>query len=285
MEQSELDAMLRHDEHHWWYRGRRRVLRAALDRAGLPAQVRLLDAGCGSGRTLDDLALRGPVSGVDLSEDAAAAARRRGHDDVRVGPVETLPYADASFDVVTCLDVIEHTEDDGRTLRELLRVTRPGGVLIVTVPAHPWLWSHHDVVNRHYRRYRMSDLRTAAANAGWEVEYDTYFNSLLLAPAAIIRRTERLRRAGAKGQESDLELTSPRLDKLLEAPLAGEAALIAAGARVPFGTSLLATLRAPADRVEDAPATSLQPVTERADPARRVARPVVAFVGRSGAVG
>src|SRR4051812_43170426 len=102
MRQDELAAMLSSDEEHWWYRGRRRVLRAELDRLPLEPGARLLDAGCGSGRTLDELARYGRVSGVDLSPDAVEAARRRGHDDVRVARVEELPFADATFDVVTC---------------------------------------------------------------------------------------------------------------------------------------------------------------------------------------
>src|SRR6185436_14653401 len=90
MKHDELQAMLSHDELHWWYRGRRQVLRAELDRLPLARDARLLDAGCGSGRTLDELARYGRVSGVDLSPEAVAAARRRGHEDVHVGRVEQL---------------------------------------------------------------------------------------------------------------------------------------------------------------------------------------------------
>src|SRR5882757_7940832 len=109
MTSDELQAMLSSDEDHWWYRGRRRVLRAELDRLPLDPDARLLDAGCGSGRTLDELARYGRVSGIDLSPEAVHAARRRGHDDVHVAAVEDLPFADETFDVVTCLDVVEHT--------------------------------------------------------------------------------------------------------------------------------------------------------------------------------
>ncbi len=263
MDDSELQAMLRHDEHHWWYRGRRRVLRAALERCQVPHDARLLDAGCGSGRTLDDLARLGTVSGVDLSPDSVAAARARGHEDVRVAAVEELPFDDATFDVVTCLDVIEHTPDDRRTLTELRRVTRPGGVLIVTVPAHPRLWSGHDVVNRHFRRYRRRDLRAAAVGAGWDLQLDTYFNSLLLGPAAVIRGLQS-RRDPREESASDLELTPPGLDRLLEAPIAAEAALIRAGGRVPFGLSLLAVLRAPVPAVVPQARITAQPVASAA---------------------
>ncbi len=243
MEAHELDAMLTHDERHWWYRGRRRVLRAELDRLLLPERASLLDAGCGSGRTLVELARYGDVAGIDVSPVAVTAARRRGFEDVRLGAVEELPFADESFDVVTCLDVIEHTPDDVRVLRELLRVTRPGGAAIVTVPAHPALWSNHDVVNRHYRRYRRNDLLRAATAAGYGVVCDTYFNMLPLGPAALIRWAQNRRQAPLT--RSDLELTPAFADRLLELPLALEARLVAVGLRVPAGLSLLAVLRRP----------------------------------------
>ncbi|MDX6714556.1 MAG: hypothetical protein QOH30_1114 [Baekduia sp.] len=240
MTQDELQTMLSSDERHWWYRGRRRVLRAQLDRLPLAPGARLLDAGCGSGRTLDELVRYGRVSGIDLSPQAVAAAQRRGHQDVRVGRVEQLPFADGTFDVVTCLDVIEHTPDDRASLAELRRVARPGGLLLVTVPAYQGLWSWHDEVNLHFRRYDSASLRAAAREAGWEVVGDTHFNSLLLAPAAAVRLAQRRRRRHA---HSDLDLTPPRLNGLLELPLRLEARLVAAGTRLPAGLSLLAVLR------------------------------------------
>src|SRR6476659_6475267 len=165
MTDDELRAMLSADESHWWYRGRRRILRAAIERLPLVPGARLLDAGCGSGRTLDELARYGRVSGVDASPDAVAAARSRGHADVRLAPVEALPFAAGAFDVVTCLDVIEHTRDDRAALAELRRVTRPGGLLVATVPAYQALWSWHDEANGHYRRYDSASLRAAARAA------------------------------------------------------------------------------------------------------------------------
>lgn len=238
---SELDAMLAYDEHHWWYRGRRRVMRAILQRLPMPDGARLLDAGCGSGRTLDELRAFGAVSGVDLSPDAVHRARARGHADVSVSRVEALPFPDGTFDLVTCLDVIEHTPDDQATLRELLRVLTPRGRIVVSVPAHPALWSTHDEVNLHHRRYTRAALNAAASGAGLRVLSDTYFNGLLLAPVAAVRWAHRLR--PPHDPRSDLAATSPRLNGLLERPLAFEARLIASGRRVPFGLSLFAVLQ------------------------------------------
>ena len=244
MTHDELAAMLAGDEHHWWYRGRRRILRAELDRLPLRPGTRLLDAGCGSGRTLDELARYGCVSGADLNADAVAAARHRGHRDVHLAAVEALPFADATFDVVTCLDVIEHTPDDRATLAELKRVTRPGGLLLVTVPAYQALWSQHDEVNLHFRRYDRSSLRAASLDAGWDVVGDTHFNGLLLAPAAAVRLAQRHRGTHA---HSDLELTPSSLNGVLELPLRLESRLVAHGTRLPAGLSLLGILRRPAE--------------------------------------
>ena len=188
-----MKATLEVDEHHWWYRGRRRVILAELDRLPLPARAQVLDAGCGSGRTLQELARYGEVRGIELDPEAAELARSRGHGEVRIGRLEELPWEPETFDLITCLDVIEHTPDDRVTLTELRRVTRPGGFLLVTVPAYQALWSYHDEANHHYRRYGRRMLRASAVAAGWRVERMTSFNSVLLAPAAAVRVVQRRR--------------------------------------------------------------------------------------------
>ena len=155
-----------------------------------------------------------------------------------------MPHEDAAFDLVTCLDVVEHMPDDVATFTELFRVTRPGGFLVVTVPAYQLLWSSHDVANQHYRRYRLSTLAAAAEQAGWRLERRTYFNSLLLPPAALVRL---VRRSRTRAEErSDLTLTPGWLNPLLELPLRIEAAVIRAGIRLPAGLSLLAVFAKPA---------------------------------------
>jgi SAM-dependent methyltransferase len=236
--------MLALDERHWWYRGRRSVLNAVLEGVELPAGALLLDAGCGSGRTLDELARLGSsVRGMELNPVGVAAARARGHE-VAEAPVERIPHPDGSFDLVTCLDVIEHTDDDVASLRELHRVTRPGGRLVVTVPAHPRLWSRHDELNGHRRRYTRRSLRAAARAAGWRIERETGFNVAYLVPAALVRLARRGMDEGeGAASSSELDLTPRRLDPLLELPLRAEAALIRRGHDLPPGLSLLVLLR------------------------------------------
>jgi SAM-dependent methyltransferase len=246
MDQALMQATFAVDEHHWWYRGRRRVILAELDRLPLPARAQVLDAGCGSGRTLQELTRYGPVRGIELSAEAAELARGRGHE-VTIGRLEQLPWQDASFDLITCLDVIEHTPDDRVTLQELLRVTRPGGFLLVTVPAYRALWSYHDEANHHYRRYGRRMLRATAQRAGWSVERMTSFNTLLLAPAAAVRLVQR--RRPHNGQSPiDLQAGPAWLNDLLERPLALEASWLGQGHALPAGLSLLAILRRPAAR-------------------------------------
>ncbi len=245
-----MQAMLDVDEHHWWYRGRRAIIRAELDRLPLTtsaAETQVLDAGCGSGRTLDELADYGVVSGIELSPDAAAAARQRDpRFDVRIGRLEELPWDDSTFDLVTCLDVIEHTPDDRATLASLRRVTKPGGWLIVTVPAYQALWSRHDVANHHFRRYSRLLLRGAGMTAGWEPVRMTSFNSLLLPPAAVVRMTQRRRGLEPNGDYTpDLHIGPQWLNGVLERPLQAEAAWLRRGGTLPAGLSLLAVFRNP----------------------------------------
>jgi SAM-dependent methyltransferase len=245
MDETMMKATLAVDEHHWWYRGRRRVIRAELDRLPLPADARVLDAGCGSGRTLVELAHYGTeVSGIELNIEAAELARARGVGEVQIGRLEELPYDDAAFDLITCLDVIEHVPDDVTALVELRRVARPGAWLLVTVPAYQALWSRHDEANHHYRRYSRASLRGAARSAGWQIERMSSFNSLLLAPAAVVRLAQRRRRT-QNGAGNDLDLGPAWLNDVLERPLALEASWLARGRTLPAGLSLLAVLRRP----------------------------------------
>ncbi|MFZ0040681.1 MAG: class I SAM-dependent methyltransferase [Solirubrobacteraceae bacterium] len=247
MDKELMKATLAVDEHHWWYRGRRRIIRAQLDSLALPVPARVLDAGCGSGRTLQELVDYGEVHGIELDAEAAELARNRGHGEVLVGRLEDLPWPDASFDLITCLDVIEHTPDDRATLAELRRVCRPGGWLLVTVPAYQTLWSLHDVANHHYRRYSRAMLRDCAVSTGWDVWRMTSFNSLLLAPAAAVRLAQR-RFGTHNGYTNDLALGPPWLNDVLERPLALEADWLGRGRTLPFGLSLMGVLRAPGGR-------------------------------------
>ncbi len=229
------------EDRHWWYRGRRTVLDGVLDGLDLPQQARILDAGCGSGRNMVELASHGTVTGIELSQTSVTLARERNRGEVVAGSILQMPFAEDSFDLAMSLDVIEHLEDDLAALRELRRVVAPGGTLLVAVPAYQWLWSGHDEINHHHRRYTCCSLHRVAERAGWRQQRTTYFNSLLL-PVAILLRI--LERVNTKTTESSLDLWVPPepLNWLLERPLTLEAALIGRGLRIPAGLSLLSLL-------------------------------------------
>jgi SAM-dependent methyltransferase len=246
VDQRLLKTLLDVDEHHWWSRGRRRIIRAELDQLALPGDAQILDAGCGSGRTLEELVDYGTVAGVELSPDAAEVAGARGCGEVLIGRLEELPWPSDNFDLITCLDVIEHVPDDRAALRELRRVSKPDGRLLVTVPAYQALWSYHDVANHHYRRYERATLRAVITDAGWQLERMTSFNTLLLGPAAIVRLAKsRFSRNGGGQDEQrfDLQLGPLWLNAVLERPLRAEANWLRRGHTLPAGLSLLAVLQ------------------------------------------
>ena len=222
------------EDGHWWYRGRRSIVldaaRRSLPAAGRP---RILDAGCGGGAVLAELAGLGSAVGLEPSGPSRERALARGVGEVVDGGLEALPFADDAFDLAVCLDVLEHLDDDRGALAELRRVVRPGGALIVTVPAHPRLWSRHDELNHHRRRYTRPALRAAAEGGGWRVRRLTHFNSLLLPAAVALRRFDR---------GDGLEIPPAPVNRALELPLGLERRAIAAGVSFPFGLSLLAEL-------------------------------------------
>jgi SAM-dependent methyltransferase len=195
-------------------------------------------------------------------------------EDVRVAGLNALPFEDASFDLVTTLDVIEHIDDDVAALREMRRVARPEGRLLVTVPAYPALWSSHDELNHHRRRYTRETLLAAVERAGWQPLRTTFFNSLLLPVAAAYRLAERwgLTPPGqtSAGHEAQLELATSWVNGLLERILLTEAEVIAGGRRrLPAGLSLMAIMR-PARPIAGGP-VGRPPAMDRAPSAERKA--------------
>jgi SAM-dependent methyltransferase len=149
---------------------------------------------------------------------------------------------EGSFDLTVSLDVIEHLQDDVAALRELRRVTKPGGALLVTVPAYQWLWSGHDEVNHHHRRYSRRTLLDAAEQAGWHAERTAHFNSLLLPAAMLLRVLERFKPATTKSS-LDLWVPPAPLNWALRQALNLEATVIGRGGSIPAGLSLLAVFR------------------------------------------
>lgn len=182
MDQELLARFSSIEDRHWWFVVRRRIVRDAI-LANVPGSVSdVLEVGCGAGgflRQIQELLPGACVRGVEPSKpqrDEALACGRT----VLDGLFDSLPAGDATQDLVLALDVLEHCRDDRAALTDAWRVLRPGGVLLLTVPALPGMWSEHDRLNGHLRRYRRSQLVRLAEETGFRVRRVTHLNTLLL---------------------------------------------------------------------------------------------------------
>jgi SAM-dependent methyltransferase len=189
MDRIVYDRMAEHDSTHWWYVARRDILAAYIARyADLPGDAAILEIGCGTGHNLPMLGAFGTVDAIEIDPTAGAIAAKRLGRAVGNAPLPDLDgVPDGKYDLIAVLDVIEHVADDVAALQAMARRLKPGGRILITVPAHRWMWSAHDVVNHHHRRYSKKMLTDAliAAGLGWQKL--RYFNSLLF-PAAVAAR-------------------------------------------------------------------------------------------------
>jgi SAM-dependent methyltransferase len=234
--------MFRIEESHWWYTGRRKILSSFVEdicRRVTDRRPRILDVGCGTGANLLMLSKYGDAEGVDVSEDALAFCRERGLANVKLGAAEELPYDDGTFDLVTALDVVEHLDDDLAGLREMRRVLRPGGRVLLFVPTFMFLWGLQDDVSNHRRRYRMPELQRVLEQAGFEVERTTYANITFFTPILAMRKLMRL--TGIKA-ESENNINVPALNGVL-ARMLGAESFVLRYMNIPFGVSGLCVAR------------------------------------------
>ena len=243
MDPETFSLMASHEEHHWWFVGRRAVIDALLDRLPLEASSEVLEAGCGTGGNLYMLARRGRVSAFEPSVVARDIASRKAQHAVVVdGELpDRLPFEAGSFDLVVALDVLEHIERDQEALVSLASMARPGGYILVTVPAHPILWGAHDQRLHHIRRYRRRELRRLCAATGCDIRFLTAFNTVLSPIAVTLRLMERISPISFGNQERmPPSLVNRALSWLfaLEGPFVRRLPL-------PFGVSYAAVLQRP----------------------------------------
>lgn len=194
MDRSVYDNMAKLDEQHWWYVARRDILdRLIRRRITLPEGARILEIGCGTGHNLPMLGQFGEVDAIEIDAAARDMASQRLGKPVMASPLPSLEgVADGSYDLVAILDVLEHIEADRDALLGIAAKLKPGGRILITVPAHPWMWSAHDVVNHHKRRYTRRTLRAVIVSAGLRLDMLRWFNSLLFPVAAGARLAGRL---------------------------------------------------------------------------------------------
>ena len=237
MERIVYDRMAEIDQLHWWYRARRDILSDLIGRAiRLPEDARILEIGCGTGHNLDMLRRFGRVDAIEVDAAARAiASKRLGHAVMSAPLPELTGVEDRAYDLIAILDVLEHIDPDREALVSMARKLRPGGRILITVPAHPWMWSAHDVVNHHKRRYTRRTLRAVVEAAGLKLEMMSWFNSLLFPLAAAARLVGRI----TGKEDSDDTLPPGPINRLFEGIFALERHALG---KVPFppGVSLVA---------------------------------------------
>jgi len=252
MEPSFYEDYYRHENNHWWFRWRFDLITRLVGSLGSGDSFRILDAGCGTGQMTKRLGAIGLAFGLDSAPEAIAFARSRGVERLAQGSITAPPFANGAFDCVLALDVIEHVDDDFGILTSLLKILRPGGHLIVTVPAFDALWSEHDEINHHKRRYRAPHLKTLIENAGFEIDRVTYCNTAGFVPVLVTRKAKNLARSLnlKRGGQADDDLRSdlgdyhPIINDALFKVMRGENRLMDR-VNLPFGVSILAVAKRP----------------------------------------
>lgn len=243
MELAEYATMAGVEERHWWYRALRAMIEEAWHRHVDAARPRLLDVGCGTGANLLALAGRAEPSGIDFAPEAVRWCRGRGLAETAVASAAALPFPSMSFDVVLSCDVLCHGSmpDKRVPFAELARVLKPGGVLLLNLPAFMWLYSSHDRAYHTDRRFTRPEVERRLRDAGLAPARVTYWNSVLFPAAAAIRLLRRFTRP----EGSDLAAGSAAgASTLFGAAFALERALLRLGP-LPFGVSVFAVARKP----------------------------------------
>ena len=232
------DAIARVERRHWWFRGRREVVASVL-RERLTAGARVLDIGCGTGFVLERLLDDFDAWGLEPDESVRARASERAAPKIRAGSTGNLSaLAGATFDGVLLLDVLEHLDDELPALRSARSVLAAGGLLLVTLPAYPALWSMHDVRNAHRRRYRRVTVDRLLREAGLSPVLISHMNTRLF-PLALAHRA--LGRLGRHSSDRELAVPPRLVNEWFFGLFAGEAAHVGRG--LPFGLSILAVAR------------------------------------------
>ena len=249
MNTSEYERMYRLEDSYWWFVGRHRLIESLLQtHYGNPnpqAKPRLiLDIGCGTGAMSKRLTKWGEVVSADFSPLALQFSRRRGLDHLVGADAMNLPLASKSFDTLIAMDMLEHLPDDNAALREFFRVLKPGGRVMLTVPAYSHLWSEHDVALMHFRRYLRSELRERFTAAGFHVEKLSHTMTTLY-PLVAAQRKLNARKPKSEHPEAAMPMFPAPVNAALTGLLTAENAL-AKRIDLPLGVTILCVATRPA---------------------------------------
>jgi SAM-dependent methyltransferase len=226
---------------HWWFVIRKRIVLDTIDRYLLKSSdLKVLDIGCGSGVMLNALEDVGETFGMDMSDEAISFSKEIFNGKVEKGFLpDQIPYEENYFDLITALDVIEHVDRDIDSLKAIRTRLVPDGKVVITVPAYMYLWSAHDALNEHKRRYTLTELNAKLVQAGFTVDKISYFNTLLFPVVFIVRMLNNiLKRDGA----SDVDMPSRPVNFVLE-KIFGIEKYMLKFVNLPFGVSILAVAR------------------------------------------
>lgn len=225
---------------HWWYEGRRRILESMIRRLNLPAASSILEVGCGTGANLQMLKKFGSVTGVEPNAWGRAHSAEISGCDIRDGLLPGGISFSGPYDLVCAFDVIEHVDQDLESLRTLHRLTSPGGHAVLTVPAWRFLWSQHDVINHHKRRYSLDEFRSLLKQTGFSVEFMSYYNFWLFPAVALVRIVKKALKIDNRPDLTRPE--NPLINALLTGVFSSERFLLG-HCRLPFGVSIIALCR------------------------------------------
>ena len=221
--------------HHWWFRVREEILLQVIDGLNIAKPAEILDVGCGNGLFFGQLERLGNVRGIEV-DDSLIPANSPNRDRIFNKPLGDPQYAMLRFDLITALDVIEHIEDDCGAVADMLGMLRPGGKLLLTVPASMMLWDRHDEINRHYRRYSRESLRNLLAGSGRIITLKYLFHGLFL-PKLAFRTFNRV----FQGQVAQHAMPPAPINRVMKSLCRIEYKTLGR-LRMPFGTSLLAVV-------------------------------------------
>jgi SAM-dependent methyltransferase len=235
METDLFHSMAEAEERHWWFAGRRAIVENAIKSLHLPHDAEIFEAGCGTGGNLEMLARHGRLYAGELDDVARNYAIQR-----KVCVIERcclpdeIPFGEKQFDLIVLTDVLEHVPDDSGSLRALYQRLKPGGSLLLTVPAFPFLWSHHDEIHHHKRRYVRASLSRIVSDARFAIQFVSYYNTLLFPIVAGVRLGGKLR----GNDKTDVSVPREPINQLLYGLFSSEKNVIGS-LSLPFGVSLI----------------------------------------------